>query len=59
MSNMKTGDIKMKIHNIACKESFNDVFTENSRHLAGIKKIKQTVLIGNSIKEERKEKDQM
>ena len=33
-SNMKPGDIKMKIHNITCKERFDLVFTENSYHLA-------------------------
>ena len=47
--NMKTGDIKMTIHNIVFKESSNDIFIENSRHLAGIEKIKQTISIENSI----------
>lgn len=53
---MKTGDTKMAIHNIVFKESSNNVFTENSRHLAGIEKIKQTILIENSIKGESQER---
>ena len=36
---MKTGDTKRAIHNIVFKESSNNVFTENSRHLVGIEKI--------------------
>ena len=46
----------MAIHNIVFKESSNNVFTENSRHLVGIEKIKQTILIENSIKGESQER---